>query len=76
MLQALSDHDLVLGPLSLDRYRVFFLSLALLMVVPLLFRRSLPEERARSLATLFRREFARRSRPIRKLLSRPRTDAV
>ena len=76
MLQALSDHDLVLGPVSLDRYRVFFLSLALLLVVPLLFRRSLPEERARSLATLFRRQLAKRSRPIRKLLSRPRTDVA
>lgn len=56
------------GPLVLDRYRLFFLICGFLLLVPLTIRRSLPEERARSLRSLMRREFVRRSRRVRRLV--------
>jgi hypothetical protein len=51
-----------------DSYRLFFFISALLLGVPLFIRRSLPEERARSLRSLVRRELVRRSVRVRRLL--------
>ena len=45
LLQGLKDLHLDLGPLVLDRYRVFFLLTAAALIVPIIIRRRLPEER-------------------------------
>lgn len=67
MLQTLSGVELHLGFLRLDRYGLFFLLLAVLLLVPLRLRTTLPEERARSLRSLFRRALARRTHRARRL---------
>lgn len=68
LLQLFKGLTLHAGPLTLDRYRAFFLLCALLLLVPLAVRRKLPEERARSLRGLVRRDLARRARRVRRML--------
>jgi MFS family permease len=67
MLQALSGVELRLGFAHLDRYGLFFLLLSALLLIPLRLRKSLPEERARSLRSLLRRALARRTHRARRI---------
>jgi MFS family permease len=68
ILQLLAPLDVRWGWAELDRYRVFFLLCAVLLFVPVMVRRTLPEERARSIRALLRRAFVRRSAQVRRLL--------
>jgi MFS family permease len=69
LLQLLDPVRFQWGLLEVDSYRLFFFIAAVLLVVPLYIRRSLPEARARSLRSLLRRAFVRRSVRVRRLLS-------
>jgi hypothetical protein len=69
LLHALAPVQLQLGWVELDRYRIFFLIAAALLAIPLLARRTLPEEHARSIRVLVRRAFMRRSVQVRRLLA-------
>lgn len=75
LLQLLAPLDLRWGWLELDRYRAFFLLSALLLFVPIMVRRTLPEERARSIRALVRRAFVRRSVRVRRLLGQTGTSS-
>lgn len=70
LLQALANHPVHLGAWVLDRYRIFFLISAAVLVVPIVSARTLPEERARSLRALLSRTLLRRSRHFLKMLGR------
>ena len=69
LLHALAPIQLHAGWLELDRYRIFFLISALLLAIPIMVRRTLPEEHARSIRVLVRRAFMRRSIRVRRLLA-------
>jgi MFS family permease len=71
LLTALSGKHVRLGTLTMDRFEVFFFLSALLLVVPLLVRATLPEERARSLRDILRREMRLRSLRMLRMLRRP-----
>jgi len=73
LLHVLAPLDVRWGWGELDRYRMFFLISALLLFVPLMVRRTLPEERARSIRALLRRAFVRRSARVRRLLGQTGT---
>lgn len=68
LLQKLAHRQLHLGWLAFDRFQVFFLLAGTLLMVPLVVRGTLPEERARSLRGLLRRAFLRRSLRFRRAL--------
>jgi hypothetical protein len=72
LLERLAPARVQFAWLVLDRYRIFFLLMAVLFAVPFLVRATLPEERSRSLRSLFQRELLRRSRRMRRLLRKPR----
>jgi hypothetical protein len=68
MIEAFSGLEPGSGWLVVDRFTLFFAICAGLLAAPLIIRRRLPEDRARSLRALFRRELLRRSRRVRRLL--------
>lgn len=70
LLQVLAETQVRVGPLMLDRFRIFFILAALALAAPLMIRRYLPEERAHSLRRVLSRELRRRSRAMRRLLAR------
>lgn len=69
LLQLLSPVSFQWGLIEVDSYRLFFLTAAVLLSVPFFLRRGLPEERARSLRSLMRRAFVRRTARVRRLLA-------
>lgn len=68
LLQLLLPVKLQLGSLLLDRYDFFFALCAALLLYPVFVRRTLPEERARSVRALLERELRRRSVLLQRLL--------
>lgn len=70
LLQLLSGIHREWGWLTLDQYRIFFVISALSLLIPLVIRRSLPEERSRSLRALMRREWRRRAVLLRRMARR------
>lgn len=70
LLQLWRDTHFRLGTWHLDRFDLFFALCAVLLLYPTFIRRSLPEERSRSVRSLLRRELKKRSVLIRRLLHR------
>jgi MFS family permease len=68
LLNVLTPLHLLVGSWRLDRYDCFFALCAVMLLVPLYVRRSLPEERSRSIRALTELELRRRSRRLRQLL--------
>ncbi len=70
LLQLLSGIRIEWGWLTFDQYRIFFVLSAAGLLVPLVIRRILPEERARSLRALMRRAWLRRAVMLRRMARR------
>jgi MFS family permease len=74
LLQFLHPVHLRLGTWYLDRFDLFFGLAGILLFAPVMLRRSLPEERSRSVRALLERELRTRSRILRKILQRDSGD--
>ncbi|MFN3648900.1 MAG: MFS transporter [Armatimonadota bacterium] len=69
LLQVLRGVNVQWGLLEIDRFRIFFLVMAVLLIVSMIPLHYLPEEHTRSLRAIVKRVIARRTLRMRRLLA-------